>query len=106
MMNVNDAVLILMRNYFCQEWKYDDDGINAKITVFNFIIISVTLVIDGVKNWPSAKFNHVFASSDRKNEQLPHGFLMLTIVVATQVTLISLIRPSLNNQDVSFFCFF
>ena len=70
--------------------------INAKITVFVLIVISVSSFIDGMKNWPSAKFNHILAISDsgtRKMKNFSMVLFMLMIVVATQALL-----PSLTCQ--------
>ena len=41
--------------------------INAKIYVF---IFTFNPVIDGMKNWPPAKFNYVFAISDRGSRKM------------------------------------
>ena len=54
--------------------------INAKIYVF---IFTFNFVIDGMKNWPPAKFNHVFAGGDRGSRKMDN--------------LTSLIVSSLNN---------
>lgn len=54
--------------------------INAKIYVF---IFTFNFVIDGMKNWPPAKFNHVFAASDRGSRKMDN--------------LTSLIVSNLNN---------
>ena len=77
--------------------------INAKITVFIFIVNSVISDIDGMKNWPSAKFNNVFASRDMGTRKMNNFcmVIMFSIVVVTQATLTSLIVPSLNNHDIS-----
>ena len=54
--------------------------ISAKIYVF---IFTFNFVIDGMKNWPPAKFNHVFAGGDRGSRKMDN--------------LTSLIVSSLNN---------